>query len=85
MSRIAQIDAVRLTPTHDGESALLVTLRFPNGGRSNVQVDSTALVRVMARAGVSNAFDLVGCDWAVLDVDQPAFMGHIERSESDER
>ncbi|MEH3157443.1 MAG: hypothetical protein PGN08_00130 [Sphingomonas taxi] len=75
MSAVARIDAVRLTPTHDGESALLVTLRFANGGRSNVQIDSASLARVMARAGVASAFDLVGCDWAVLDVDQPRLHG----------
>jgi len=75
------IDAVRLTPTHDGEAALVVTLRFANGGRSKVQIDAEGVRRVMARAGVGNALDLIGRDWAVLDIGEPAFTGRIEREE----
>jgi hypothetical protein len=70
----ARIEAVRLTPTHDGEAALAVTLRFANGGRSQVQIDADGLRRVLARAGVGHAAELVGRSWVVLDVAQPAFM-----------
>lgn len=74
MSDDAVIEALRLTPTHDGEAALVITLRFANGGRSKVQIDADGMRRVMARAGVDNALDLVGRSWAVLDVGEPAFM-----------
>jgi len=70
----ARIEAVRLTPTHDGEAAMVVTLRFANGGRSKVQIDADGLRRVMAKAGVGSAADLIGKSWAVLDVEEPAFM-----------
>lgn len=74
MTAGAWIDCVQLTPTHDGEAALVVTLRFANGGRSNVLIDADGLRRVMGRAGVGNALDLVGRSWTVLDIGDPTFM-----------
>jgi len=62
------ISAVRLTPTHDGEAALAVELRYPNGGRASVQVEGRDAEAVMARAGVNSATDLVGHSWTVLQV-----------------
>lgn len=75
------IEAVRLTPTHDGEAATVVTLRFANGGRSRVQIDADGLRRVMAKAGVGSAADLVGKSWAVLDVEEPVFMTTMNRED----
>lgn len=69
------IDAIRLTSTHDGEAALVVELRFGNAGRSTVQLDNDGLRKVMAKAGVGNAFDLVGQSWTVLDVNDAPFIG----------
>lgn len=77
----AVIDAVRLTPTHDGEAALVIGLRFANGGRSNVQIDAGEIRAVMAKAGVGNAMDLVGRCWTVLDVKTPAFLGAPKQSD----
>jgi hypothetical protein len=81
VSHGAVIETLCLTPTHDGEAALVVTLRFANGGRSNVQVDADGMRRVMARAGVSNALDLVGQSWAVLEIEEPPFTGWTERKD----
>ena len=64
----AIISAVRLTPTHDAEAALVVELRYPNGGRSTVQIDGADAVAVMQRAGVASAVELVGLSWTVLRV-----------------
>lgn len=71
----ALISAIRLTPTHDGEAALVVELRFDNGGRSTIQLDATSAAEVMARAGVASAAELVGRSWTVLDVRVPVFTG----------
>lgn len=77
MTHGAVIEALSLTPTHDGEAALVITLRFANGGRSKVQIDADGMHRVMVRAGVDNALDLIGRSWAVLDVADAAFMGRM--------
>jgi hypothetical protein len=77
----AVIEALCLTPTHDGEAALVITLRFANGGRSKVQIDADGMRRVMARAGVGSATELIGKSWAVLDVGEPAFMTGRERED----
>lgn len=69
------IDAIRLTSTHDGEAALVVELRFAGAGRSTVQLDGEGLRKVMAKAGVGNAFDLVGRSWSVLDISDTPFIG----------
>lgn len=71
----ARISDVRLTSTHDGEAALVVELTFPNGGRSNVQINAVEAADVMAAAGVASADALIGHPWTVLDVRQPKFMG----------
>ncbi|GAB3285825.1 hypothetical protein [Parahaliea aestuarii] len=64
----AVISAVRLTPTHDGEAAMVVELHYPNGGRSTVQIEGADAVAVMRRAGVSHASELLGLPWTVLRV-----------------
>lgn len=68
IARGAVIRAVHLTPTHDGEAAMVVTLRYPNGGTATVQVEGADTAAVMARAGVATAADLVGQPWTVLQV-----------------
>lgn len=66
MSGTARVSSVQLTPTHDGEAACAVQLTFAGGGRSVVQLDSNALARVMAEAGLAEASALVGQPWEVL-------------------
>ena len=56
------------TATHDGEVALAVLLRFPNGGTSQIQVLNEDVAKVMEKARVSTANDLVGLPWSVLDI-----------------
>jgi hypothetical protein len=77
----AVIRGVRLTPTHDGESALVIELGFAGGGRSTVQIDGAGTRAVMAKANVASASDLVGLPWTVLDVGDPAFVGSREGRE----
>jgi hypothetical protein len=71
----ARICGVQLTPTHAGETALVVELLFENGGRSKVQIDATFTAKVLERAGVGVVQDLVGLPWRVLDVSEPKFIG----------
>lgn len=65
---VARIEDVRFTATHDGELALVAILRFPNGGRSRIQVLDHDLACVMQRAGVGSAGELIGKPWTVLDI-----------------
>ena len=65
---IATIEAIGLTATHDGEAALVVTLRFPGGGRSQLQVPGEQAAEIMRRANVRVAGDLVGQPWHVLQI-----------------
>ncbi len=78
----AIISTVQLTPTHDGETALVVRLRFTNGGCSSVQIDAEGLRQVMSKANIDNALELIGQPWTVLDVLNPTFVGaKIEESQ----
>lgn len=69
------ISAISLTPTHDGEAALVVELSFPGGGRSKVQMDGEGARKALARAGVASAAELIGKPWSVLNVEDAAFVG----------
>lgn len=64
----AVISAVHLAPTHDGEAALVVELRYPNGGTASVQLEGADTAAVMSRARVTSAAELVGRPWTVLQV-----------------
>jgi hypothetical protein len=64
----ATISGIQLTSTHDGETALVVELTYSNGGRSKVHIGAADAAQVMARAGVSNANDLIGHPWSVLEI-----------------
>lgn len=62
-TRIVQ---VQITPTHDGEAALLITLGYPGGGRAKVQVDAADAAEILVRAHVDSAQARIGMPWAVL-------------------
>ncbi|OCC23493.1 hypothetical protein MB02_12595 [Croceicoccus estronivorus] len=64
----ATIESIGFAATHDGEFALAVVLRFPNGGTSQVQILNEHLAPVMAKANVSTANELVGMPWCVLNI-----------------
>jgi len=63
---VTRIVHVQITPTHDGEAALLITLGFPGGGRAKLQVGAEDAAEIMEHAGVDSAQALIGKPWAVL-------------------
>ena len=69
------IAGISVTPTHDGEAALVIELRFPGGGRSKVQMDGEGARLVLAKAQVDSAAELIGKPWSVLNVADTAFTG----------
>ena len=64
----AKIESIGFTATHDGEVALAVVVRFPNGGSSQVQILNEDIAKVMKKANVSAAGELVGMPWSVLAI-----------------
>ncbi len=64
----AVIAQVELATTPDGEAALTVELRYPNGGRSRVQIGAREAALVLSKAKAATAQDLVGRSWRVLQV-----------------
>ena len=78
----ATIHGYTLTPTHDGEAALVVELAFPGGGRSKVQLSSGDMAAVLARAGLARADEMIGRSWSILQVRDAPFVGAPERSEA---
>lgn len=64
----ATIESIGFTATHDGEVALAVVVRFPNGGSSQVQILNEDIAKVMNKANVSAAGELVGMPWNVLAI-----------------
>ena len=68
MAAVAQIIDVQLTPTHDGEAALVVEIRYPNGGRARVQIEPADVPAVMRRTGASSLADLIGQPWHILQI-----------------
>jgi len=69
----AIIDSIALTPTHDGETALVVELRYADGGRARVQIDPHSVHEVLAKAGAASAAELVGRPWSVVDIRETVF------------
>ncbi|MFC4595707.1 hypothetical protein [Sphingobium tyrosinilyticum] len=70
----ATICGIGFTPTHDGQTALVVELDFGQGSRSKVQIEEADGIReVLQRARVRDVRDLVGLSWSVLDVRRPQF------------
>lgn len=67
--QIAMIESVGLTATHDGEAALVVAIRFPNGGSTHLQVSSTVLKDIMHHGNIASIYDLIGLPWTVLHID----------------
>lgn len=59
----AVISAVRIAAAHDGVAELVVTLRFGNGGRSEVTLDEVGAAALFAACGCDSADDLIGHGW----------------------
>lgn len=68
MSAVAHIIDAQLTPTHDGEAALVVEIRYPNGGKAKVQIEPGDVPAVMEKAGARSLVDLIGQPWTVLQI-----------------
>lgn len=67
MAQDLVIAGFELAATHDGEAAMLLRLRDPQGGgESRVQISSRELLQVMQRAGVDDVGALIGRSWEVL-------------------
>ncbi|NJN52756.1 MAG: hypothetical protein HC809_14385 [Gammaproteobacteria bacterium] len=60
---LAVIESAEITGGHDGEAELVVTLRFTNGGRTAVVLDTQAGMRLMRNCGVDHAAALIGQPW----------------------
>ncbi|BEV00258.1 hypothetical protein [Novosphingobium olei] len=59
----AAISDVRIAAAHDGDAELVVTLTFPNGGKSLVTLDEFAARSLMASANATHADQLIGLGW----------------------
>lgn len=59
----ATISEVRIAAAHDGDAELLVTLTFPNGGRSLVTLDEFAARSLLASTQSNNPDQLIGVGW----------------------
>lgn len=62
----ATIVSVQLTPTHDGEAALVAELVYPGGGCTRVQIDGHTTAEIMVRANARELSELIGMPWTVL-------------------
>lgn len=59
----AAITSVRLAAAHDGDAELVVTLRFENGGETQVTLDHYAASHLMDACGAAAPEALVGQGW----------------------
>lgn len=60
------IEAAVVGPGHDGRAEAVLTLRYPNGGRSVLSVPEEALAPALDAAGLRSLAELVGQPWTVL-------------------
>ncbi len=59
----AVISGVRIAAAHDGVAELVVTLRYANGGRSEVTLDELGAAALFEACGSHTAEDLIGHGW----------------------
>jgi len=59
----AIIDSARIIAAHDGIAELMVTIVYPNGGRTEVQLDPTASDALLTSCDASDIEDLAGHTW----------------------
>lgn len=62
-AEVAVIDGARIAAAHDGVAELLVSLRFPQGGRSEVVLDAVGAEALMQACGAVSVDALVGHGW----------------------
>jgi hypothetical protein len=71
----AVIAAARTTGGHDGNAALVLDVRYPNGAIGEITLDGGTGLLLMAFCGADDAAALVGQSWRVL---QSAVLGRDE-------
>lgn len=62
----AVIEAAELAAGHDGRAELVLRLRYPNGGRSELRLDEEAAALALDAAGITCLDDLPGKPWDIL-------------------
>lgn len=60
------IEAATIGPGHDGRAEVVLTLRYPNGGRSTLSLAEESLGPAMDAAGFTTLDELLGQPWTVL-------------------
>lgn len=59
----AVIERARVAAAHDGSAELIVTLRHPNGGTSDVTLDEIAAAALMQACDAAGPDQLTGHGW----------------------
>lgn len=60
---MAKISAVRIAPAHEGVAELIVTIAYPNGGKTDYPLDELAAQYLFKIAEVDTPEALVNLDW----------------------
>lgn len=63
---VAEIEEVEIVAGHDARAEVVIHLRFPNGGRSQVRLDEEAARYVLDQAGIADMEELRGRPWDIL-------------------
>jgi hypothetical protein len=58
-----RIAKARLAAAHEGEAELIVTIRYDNGGKTDVPLDRHASNALLTACAAEGLEDLVGQDW----------------------
>ncbi len=71
----AVVAEVGFDVAHDSDGLLVVTLRFPNGARSQLQLEGAAIARMIEALGLESVEDLVGRPFSELAPGLPVNAG----------
>lgn len=63
---MAIIDSARIAAAHDGAAELIVRVRYPNGGTTEVTLDHTASASLMTACKATELSDLNGASWELV-------------------
>jgi len=59
----ATISGVRIAAAHDGDAELIVSIRYENGGSSEITLDQLASSTLMASCNAETPDELTGHSW----------------------
>ena len=68
----AVVDSVGFEVAHDSDGLVVLTLRYPNGARSDLSVEGQAIGRLVDRLGLRSTEGLVGLPFSRLAPVLPA-------------